>query len=141
MGQQLFIKDPPVNGAGGSRRMQSDCIYGVWEKLNKNIMPAAKGYSVFEITNTKNGRKHFLVTSTYNKENVLSGIRSYIDSKSVKGGAKAMATDIANSGKDYHEHFNVKEQGTGMSKEAAEKRRAELVTKAGEVYNQEIQVT
>lgn len=104
-------------------------------------MPQSKGYSVFEITNTKNGRKQFLVTSTYSKDNVLSGIRSYIDSKTVKGGAKAMARDIVNSGKDYHEHFTVKEQGAGMSKEAAEKKRAELVTKAGEVYNQEIQVT
>lgn len=104
-------------------------------------MPAAKGYSVFEITNTKNGRKHFLVTSTYTKENVLSGVRSYIDSKSVKGGAKAMATDIAKSGKDYHEHFTVKEQGKGMSKEAAEEKRKELVLKAGNVYNQEIQIS
>ena len=104
-------------------------------------MPAARGYSVFEITNTKNGRKHILVTSTYTKENVLSGVRSYIDSKSVKGGAKAIATDIAKSGKDYHEHFTVKELGKGMSKEAAEKRRTELVSKAGEVYNQEIQIS
>ena len=82
-----------------------------------------------------------MVTSTYTKENVLSGVRSYVDSKSVKGGAKAIATDIAGAGKDYHEHFTVKELGKGMSKEAAEKRRAELVTKAGEVYNQEIQVS
>ena len=123
--------------------MQSDCIIRVLGSSlneNKNIMPAAKGYSVFEITNTKNGRKHFMVTSTYTKENVLSGIRSYIDSKSVKGGAKAMAIDIANSGKDYHEHFTVKEQGSGMSEEAAEKKRKELVLKAGEVYNQEVQI-
>ena len=82
-----------------------------------------------------------MVTSTYTKENVLSGVRSYIDSKSVKGGAKAIATDIAKSGKDYHEHFTVKELGKGMSKEAAEKRRTELVSKAGEVYNQEIQIS
>ena len=114
---------------------------GPGKGVKKNTMAKEKGYSVFEVTNTKNGRKHFMVTSVYNRDNILSGIRSYIDSKSVKGGAKAMATDIANSGKDYHEHFNVKEQGAGMSKEAAEKRRAELVTKAGEVYNQEIQVS
>jgi hypothetical protein len=31
--------------------------------------------------------------------------------------------------------------GSGMGKEAAEKRRAELVTKSGEVYNQEIGVS
>jgi hypothetical protein len=51
-----------------------------------------------------------------------------------------MATDIAKSGKDYHEHFTVKEHGKGMSEEAAEKRRRELVLKAGDVYNQEIQI-
>ena len=104
-------------------------------------MAKEKGYSVFEITNTKNGKKHFLVSSTYTTENVLSGIRSYVDSKSVKGGAKEIAQDIANSGKDYHEHFTVKQQGTGLSKEQAEARRSDLVEKAGKVYNQEIQVS
>ncbi len=103
-------------------------------------MPA-KGYSVFEITNTKNGRKHFMVSSSYNENNILSGIKTYVNSKSVGGGAKALAQDIDNSGKDYDEHFTVKTQGSGMSKDAAEKRRAELVNKAGEVYNQEIEVT
>ena len=98
----------------------------------------AKGYSVFEITNTKNGRKHFMVSSTYSEDNILSGIRT---SKSVGGGAKELAQDIKGAGKDYDEHFTVKAMGKGMSKEAAEKRRAELVTKAGEVYNQEIEVS
>lgn len=102
---------------------------------------AGKGYSVFEITNTKNGRKHFMVSSRYNEDNILSGIKTYVNSKTVGGGAKALAQDIDNSGKDYDEHFTVKAQGSGMSKEAAEKRRAELVTKAGEVYNQEIEVS
>jgi len=101
----------------------------------------AKGYSVFEITNTKNGKKHFMVSSRYDENNILSGIRTYINSKTVGGGAKELASDIKNSGKDYDEHFTVKAIGKGMSKEAAEKRRAELVTKAGEVYNQEIEVS
>ena len=101
----------------------------------------AKGYSVFEITNTKNGRKHFMVSSRYNEDNILSGIKTYVNSKTVGGGAKELAQDIDNSGKDYDEHFTVKAMGKGMSKEAAEKRRAELVTKAGEVYNQEIEVS
>lgn len=101
----------------------------------------AKGYSVFEITNTKNGKKHFMVTSRYDEQNILSGIRTYVDSKSVGGGAKELAQDIKGAGKDYKEHFTVKAQGSGMSKEAAEKRRAELVTKSGEVYNQEIEVS
>ena len=100
-----------------------------------------KQYSVFEITNTKNGRKHFMVSSSYTEENILSGIRTYVDSKTVGGGAKALATDIKNAGKDYDEHFTVKAVGKGMSKEAAERRRAEFVTKSGEVYNQEIEVT
>ena len=101
----------------------------------------AKGFSVFEITNTKNGRKHFMVSSTYSEDNILSGIRTYVNSKSVGGGAKELATDIKNAGKDYDEHFTVKAMGKGMSKESAEKRRASLVTKAGEVYNQEIEVS
>jgi hypothetical protein len=58
----------------------------------------------------------------------------------VGGGAKELAQDIAKAGKDYEEDFSVKEMGKGMSREAAEKRRAELVTKSGEVYNQEIGV-
>jgi len=102
---------------------------------------AAKGYSVFEITNNKNGRKHFMVSSVYDEQNILSGIRTYVNSKTVTGGAKELAQDIKSSGKNYDEHFSVKALGTGMSKEGAERRRAELVTKAGEVYNQEIEVS
>ena len=102
---------------------------------------SGKQYSVFEITNTKNGRKHFMVSSSYDENNILSGIRTYVDSKSVGGGAKDLAQDIKQAGKNYDEHFTVKTQGKGMSKETAEKRRAELVTKAGEVYNQEIEVS
>lgn len=101
----------------------------------------AKGYSVFEITNTKNGRKHFMVSSRYTEENILSGIRTYVNSKSVGGGAKELAQDIKGAGKDYSEHFTVKAMGKGMSKEAAEKRRASLVTRSGDVYNQEIEVS
>lgn len=102
---------------------------------------SGRQYSVFEITNTKNGRKHFMVSSSYTEETILSGIRTYVDSKTVGGGAKALAQDIKNSGKDYDEHFTVKAVGKGMSREAAERRRAEYVNKAGEVYNQEIEVS
>ena len=101
----------------------------------------AKGYSVFEITNTKNGKKHYMVSSRYDEQNILSGIRTYVNSKTVNGGAKQLAKDIAGSGKDYDEHFKVKTMGKGMSKESAEKRRAELVTRSGDVYNQEIEVS
>ena len=55
---------------------------------------SGKQYSVFEITNTKNGRKHFMVSSSYDENNILSGIRTYVDSKSVGGGAKDLAQDI-----------------------------------------------
>ena len=108
------------------------------EKVNSK---GGKTYTVFEITNTKNGKKHYMLSSTYTLENILSGIKTYTKSKTVNGGAKELAQDIKNSGKDYHEHFKVKEMGSGMGKEAAEKRRAELVTKSGEVYNQEIGVS
>lgn len=99
-----------------------------------------KVYSVFEIINTKNGKKHYMVSSVYTVENILSGIRTYMNSKTVKGGAKELAQDIKGAGKDYDEHFRVREVGKGMSRQAAEARRAELVTKSGEVYNQEIGV-
>jgi hypothetical protein len=102
---------------------------------------SGKTYSVFEITNDKTGRKHFMVSSVYNVDNILSGIRTYVKSKTVGGGAKELAQDIKGSGKDYDEDFNVKEVGKGMSREAAERRRAELVTKSGEVYNQEIGIS
>jgi hypothetical protein len=111
------------------------------EKAKQSKAGSGKQYSVFEITNTKNGRKHFMVSSSYTETTILSGIRTYTSSKTVGGGAKALAQDIDNAGKDYDEHFTVKVVGKGMSKEAAEKRRAELVTKSGEVYNQEIEVT
>lgn len=102
---------------------------------------SGKTYSVFEITNTKTGRKHYMVSSVYSIETILSGIRTYVNSKTVGGGAKDLAQDIKNTGKDYDEHFRVKEMGSGMDRQAAEKRRAELVNKSGEVYNQEIEVS
>ena len=102
---------------------------------------SGKTYSVFEITNDKTGRKHYMVSSVYTVENILSGIRTYVNSKTVGGGAKELASDIKNSGKNYDDDFKVKQVGKGMSRDAAEKRRAELVTKSGEVYNQEIGVS
>lgn len=102
---------------------------------------SGKQYSVFEITNTKNGRKHYMISSVYTLENILSGIRTYQNSKTVRGGAKELAQDIKNAGKDYDEDFTVKEMGKGMSRDSAEQRRAELVNKSGEVYNQEVNVT
>lgn len=102
---------------------------------------SGKKYSVFEILNTKNGKKHYMLSSTYTLENILSGIKTYTKSKTVNGGAKELAKDISNAGKDYDEHFQVKQVGAGLSKQAAEKRRAELVNKSGEVYNQEVEVS
>ena len=107
----------------------------------KQTKQGRKPFSVFEITNVKNGKKHYMVTSAFTLENILSKIRTYADSKTVGGGAKELATDIKNDGSDYKDHFTVKQVGKGMSREAAEKRRAEFVTKSGEVYNQEIEVT
>jgi hypothetical protein len=113
-------------------------MIGEGEKRSKG---SGKTYSVFEITNNKTGRKHYMVSSVYTVDNILSGIRTYVNSKTVGGGAKDLAQDIKNTGKDYDEDFSVKEAGKGMSREAAERRRAELVTKSGEVYNQEIGVS
>lgn len=116
-------------------------LYPMMHEGEKRSKGSGKTYSVFEITNDKTGRKHYMVSSVYTVENIISGIRTYVNSKTVGGGAKALATDIKNAGKDYDDDFKVKEVGKGMSREAAEKRRAELVTKSGEVYNQEIEVS
>lgn len=116
-------------------------LYPMMHEGEKRSKGSGKTYSVFEITNDKTGRKHYMVSSVYTVENIVSGIRTYVNSKTVGGGAKALATDIKNAGKDYDDDFKVKEVGKGMSREAAEKRRAELVTKSGEVYNQEIEVS
>lgn len=110
-------------------------------RVQENSKNTGKEYSVFEITNTKTGKKHYMVSSRYTEENILSGIKTYVHSKTVNGGAKELAKDIDNTGKDYHEHFKVKTMGSGLDKVAAEKRRAELVTKSGDVYNQEIEVS
>lgn len=82
-----------------------------------------------------------MVSSVYTEETILSGIRTYVNSKTVGGGAKDLAQDIKNTGKDYSEHFTVKLAGKGLNRQDAERRRAELVNKAGEVYNQEIEVS
>ena len=116
-------------------------LYTMMHEGEKRSKGSGKTYSVFDITNDKTGRKHYMVSSVYTVENIVSGIRTYVNSKTVGGGAKALATDIKNAGKDYDDDFKVKEVGKGMSREAAEKRRAELVTKSGEVYNQEIEVS
>lgn len=116
-------------------------LYPMMHEGEKRSKGSGKTYSVFEITNDKTGRKHYMVSSVYTVENIVSGIRTYVNSKTVGGGAKALATDIKNAGKDYDDDFKVKEVGKGMSREAAERRRAELVTKSGEVYNQEIEVS
>lgn len=101
---------------------------------------SGKQYSVFEITNTKNGKKHYMISSVYTLDNILSGIRTYMNSKTVRGGARELAQDIKGAGKEYDEYFEVQEVGKGLDRQSAERRRAELVTKSGEVYNQEINV-
>ena len=101
---------------------------------------SGKTYSVFEITSKKTGRKHIMISSTLTLENILSTIRTYSKSKTVSGGAKELAQDIVDSGKGYEEDFTVKQVGKGMDREGAEKRKAELVTKSGKKYNQEISV-
>ena len=60
---------------------------------------SGKTYSVFEITNRKTGRKHFMISSVYTADNILSGIRTYVNSKTVGGGAKDLAQDIKDQAK------------------------------------------
>ena len=95
----------------------------------------AKGYSVFEITNTKNGRKHFMVSSTYTEENILSGIRTYVNSKSVGGGAKELAQDIKGAGKEMQDR--AKEINAERVKERDSQRNEKILEKEQKVQERE----
>lgn len=107
---------------------------------SKKGTPGSGKFSVFEIQNLKNGKKHYMLSSYYTLTTILSAVKSYTSSRTVKGGAETLAQDIDNAGKDYKEKFKVREMGSGLSEVDAEKLRAELVNKAGAVYNQEIDV-
>lgn len=105
---------------------------------------AGKKFSVFEITNLKTGRKHYMLSSRFTAETILAKIKTYVDSKTVGGGAKELAQDIDKASKeaeDYSESFDVKEVGKGLSSQEAERRRTELVGKAGSAYNKEVQIS
>lgn len=102
---------------------------------------SGKRYSVFAITNQMTKTTHYIISSLYTLENVVSKIKTYADSKTVRGGGKKLADDIEDAGKDYDKKFTAQQVGSGLSREAAEARRAELVSKAGNVYNQEINIT
>jgi hypothetical protein len=90
-------------------------------------------YNVFRITNNKSGKKkkrYYFVTGVYDDpEDVKTRIRGIAKSKTIRGGAKAIAGDMARDGEDYDDHFTVTSVAKGLSKERAEELRARLKDK------------
>ena len=90
-------------------------------------------YNVFRITNEKAGKKkkrYYFVTGVYDDpEDVKTRIRGIAKSKTIRGGAKAIAGDMARSGEGYDDAFTVTPVARGLSKERAEQLRARLKDK------------
>lgn len=90
-------------------------------------------YNVFKITNNKPGKKkkrYYFVTGVYNDpEDVKTRIRGIAKSKTIRGGAKAIAGDMARDGDDYEDDFSVVTVAKGLSKERAERLRNRLKDK------------
>lgn len=87
-------------------------------------------YNVFKITNQKAGKKkkrYYFVTGVYDDpEDVKTRIRGIAKSKTIRGGAKAIASDMARDGDGYEDDFTVSKIASGLSKERAEAMRAKL---------------
>lgn len=97
-------------------------------------MQEAKGtYSIFKVTNNQPGAKrksYYFVTGVYtDPEDVKTRIRGIAKSKTIRGGAKAIAGDMARDGEDYEDDFTVTKISSGLSKERAEELRAKLKDK------------
>ena len=90
-------------------------------------------YNVFRITNEKTGKKkkrYYFVTGVYDDpEDVKTRIRGIAKSKTIRGGAKAIAGDMARDGEDYEDDFTVTRIAKGLSKERAERLRNRLKEK------------
>lgn len=91
-------------------------------------------YNVFRITNEKTGgkkkKRYYFVTGVYDDpEDVKTRIRGIAKSKTIRGGAKAVASDMARDGEDYEDHFKVVRIAKGLSKERAEALRNRLKEK------------
>ena len=91
-------------------------------------------YNIFKITNNKPGEKkkkrYYFVTGVYDDpEDVKTRIRGIAKSKQVRGGAKAIAGDMAKDGDDYEDHFTVTRIAKGLSKTNALKMRNRLKDK------------
>jgi hypothetical protein len=98
-----------------------------------------KTYSVFKVKNEnpkgKNKDKIFYhVTKRFdNEEGVKTVVRAMLKSKTIRGGAKSIAGDMAKDS-DYKDDFSVTKIASGLSKEAAYDLRDRLKHKAKKKY-------
>ena len=90
-------------------------------------------YNVFRITNEKSGKKkkrYYFVTGVYDDpEDVKTRVRGIAKSKTIRGGAKAIAGDMARDGDKYEDDFTVTRIAKGLSKKKAEQLRNRLKDK------------
>jgi hypothetical protein len=91
-------------------------------------------YNIFKITNEKVGgkkkKRYYFVTGVYDDpDDVRTRIRGIAKSKYVRGGAKAIAGDMAKDGEDYDDHFKVTRIAKGLSKTKALEMRNRLKDK------------
>lgn len=104
------------------------------------------GWSVFEIENVnpgskQYGKKIFIATGSMTQDNILSRIASIDDSKTARGGNKAISKDIkATPTKERKKDFKVTLMDTGLSKHKAEDLKATLISKHNKLYNQSTHV-
>lgn len=88
-------------------------------------------WSIFKVTNKSPNQKskkrsYYFVTSQYeDPEEAKTRIRAMLKSKTIRGGAKQIAGDMAHD-KDYEHHFTVKKIAKGLSRERAEEIRNRL---------------
>ena len=99
-------------------------------------------YNVFKITNEKLGGKrkktYYFVTGVYDDpDDVRTRIRGIAKSKYIRGGVKALSSDMARDGEDYDDHFKVTMIAKGLSKERANELRNRLKDKTPrqKIYN------
>ena len=88
-------------------------------------------WSIFKVTNKSPDQKskkrsYYFVTSQYeDPEEAKTRIRAMLKSKTIRGGAKQIAGDMAHDD-DYEKHFIVKKIAKGLSRERAEEIRNKL---------------
>ena len=103
----------------------------------------ANSFNVFSVENTnkksKNWKKKMFIVSTHdNPSTLLSMMRSMAKSKTAGGSSKEIGQDMASSGQDYKDKFEVKKIASNITKDKAEDIKSKHIDRTGhaKVYNQ-----